>query len=190
MRSKHEIRAAAKQARADLSEKEGRSHAVFKRVSALSVFANADRIAFYVDVRDEVRTQEALTAELRSGNREISLPYCDGDDLRLVRLDSFDELAVGRFGILEPNDRLKQDLERSVMISTIDAILVPGVAFDREGNRLGYGAGFYDRLLANSDVTKIGLAYECQVFDCIQAERFDIQMDYVCTEVATIECRS
>ena len=193
--SKSKQREAAKRARAALTDHDHRSERVVRHLQGLPEYASARSVAFYVDVRDEVRTRSLLALECRlardcgQGARIIAVPYCDGPELRLVRIESSDDLAVGKFGILEPRLDLRQ--KSAVEIDRMDVIIVPGVGFDRTGNRLGYGAGYYDRLLADAGrVTKIGLAYECQLLDHIHCEPFDVRVDYVCVEDKVIDCRA
>ena len=153
------------------------------RLMALPEYQHAETVMFYVDVRSEVRTRSALEAALDSGKR-IVVPYCAGDDLGLFHLEAMDELEIRTFGILEPCDRLRALPEKKVNATELDLILVPGVAFDRRGGRLGHGRGYYDRLLrdARLDTPLVALAFECQLFPEIPTEEHDVFMDKVITE--------
>ncbi len=185
---KSEQREEAKRARAALTDHDRRSERITRQLQWLPEYESAESVAFYVDVRDEVRTRPLLAQECQQRTRVIAVPYCDGAELRLVQIDSLDDLVFGKFGILEPRTNIRQS--SAVEIAGIDVVIVPGVGFDRAGNRLGYGAGYYDRLLVNANrVTKVGLAYGCQLLDEIESEPFDICVDYVCVEDATIDCR-
>ena len=105
------------------------------------------------------------------------LPLIKGNDLQLLLYAGKESLKTGVFGILEPSE----DCE-AVPESEIDLIIVPGVAFDRQHNRLGRGKGFYDRLLSTLDVPKIGICYDFQLKDQIPTEPFDRKMDLIITE--------
>ena len=96
-----------------------------------------------------------------------------GDDLIFREYTGIDNMRKGAFGILEPTGPELGD------IASIGLIIVPGVAFDLQNNRMGRGRGFYDRLLANSKAFKIGAAYNCQLFSQIPTEQTDIPMDLV-----------
>jgi 5-formyltetrahydrofolate cyclo-ligase len=107
-----------------------------------------------------------------------------GDEVQLFRLEAISELVPGTFGILEPTAELRELPPRQVLPSQIDLALVPGVVFDRQGNRLGYGRGFYDRLLRQlpREVLRVGLAFECQVVEELPVEPHDERMDWLVTE--------
>ena len=101
----------------------------------------------------------------------------EGDDLRLLRYTGPDSLRKGAFGIWEP----KADGEEAVE-GAIDLIIVPGVAFDAQGHRLGRGRGFYDRLLSSLDTPKVGICFDFQLVPSVPVESFDHPMDHVITE--------
>jgi len=107
-----------------------------------------------------------------------------GNELRLWRLGGMDELAPGRFGILEPAPGLRGDPRRDIPPHRVDLVVVPGVAFDPQGNRLGSGFGFYDRLLARvrADTHLVAPCFQCQVVSCVPAEPHDIRVHQVITE--------
>lgn len=128
----------------------------------------------YHSLKDEVDTH----AFIRKWSREkrILLPVVTGDDLELRLYTGPEDLTVGAYGIEEPTGALFTDY------STIDLIVVPGVAFDRDGNRLGRGKGYYDRLLPRiPSAYKIGICFPFQVVDEVPAEPFDIRMDEIIT---------
>ncbi len=138
---------------------------------------------FYVDVRDEVRTRQALPDALKSGKR-IVVPYCLDGELELFWLESMDELELGMYRILEPKNELRTVAAKHLQPEDLDLVMVPGVAFDRNGGRTGHGKGYYDKLLqhARKDAPLVALSFECQLFEQIPAEEHDIYMDKVVTE--------
>jgi 5-formyltetrahydrofolate cyclo-ligase len=146
-------------------------------------YASANTVMFYVDVRDEVRTRHALPEALQSGKR-IVIPYCVDGLLELFHLESMDELSVGMYKILEPKAELREVASKRLQPQDLDLIMVPGVAFDRNGGRTGHGKGYYDKLLehARLDAPLIALAFECQLFPEIPCESHDIYMDKVVTQ--------
>jgi 5-formyltetrahydrofolate cyclo-ligase len=139
----------------------------------------------YIDVRTEVRTRHYLPALLQSGKR-IVVPYCVDKELELFHLENMDELAVGMYKILEPKTELRDLPAKRVDVKELDLIMVPGVAFDRRGARMGHGFGYYDKLLehARANAPLVALAFECQLFPEIPTQAHDVYMDKIVTERA------
>lgn len=152
---------------------------------ALPEYAAARTVMFYVDVRSEVRTRHSLPAALQTGKR-IVVPYCVNNELELFHLTDMEELAVGMYKILEPRPELRGLPEKRVDVRELDLIMVPGVAFDRTGARMGHGFGYYDKLLqhARPETPLVALAFECQLFPKIPTQAHDIFMDKIITEKA------
>lgn len=182
---KNAIRTAAHAARKSQADKESVSAAITDRVMAMPEYQKALCVMWYVDVRDEVRTRHALPQTLTS-NQKIVVPYCVDGELELFHLESMDELELGMYKILEPKASLRDVASKKATIEELDLVLVPGVAFDRQGGRTGHGKGYYDKLLENArpDTPLVALAFECQLFDEIPMQSHDIYMDAVVTESA------
>ena len=182
---KNAIRTAAHAARKSQADKESVSAAITDRVMAMPEYQKALCVMWYVDVRDEVRTRHALPQTLTS-NQKIVVPYCVDGELELFHLESMDELELGMYKILEPKAALREVASKKATIEELDLVLVPGVAFDRQGGRTGHGKGYYDKLLENArpDTPLVALAFECQLFDEIPMQSHDIYMDAVVTESA------
>lgn len=189
--SKETIRSAATLARRDQRDKDGASATIIEHLLEMPVYRNCATPLWYVDIRDEVRTRDAIGWQI-GGPKSVVIPYCVGDDLSLFRLHGWDDLEPGRFGILEPLTELRQDPERLIPPSEIDLVVVPGVAFDADGGRVGHGKGFYDRLLQRIPETavKVGLAYGCQVTSRVPTEPHDAAMDWLVTEAGPIACQT
>lgn len=187
---KRTIREQAHASRNALPEKDEFSKLIAARVLALPEYQKAGTVMFYVDVRSEVRTRQALPMALESG-KQIVVPYCVDGELELFHLESMDELELGSYRILEPRAELRTVPEKKVDPSKLDLILVPGVGFDRRGGRTGHGKGYYDKLLqhARLDAPLIALAFECQMFPEIPMAAHDVFMDKVVTEAAVYEGR-
>ena len=145
-------------------------------------FSDADTLVLYSPVNNEVRTDQ-LFATARSEGKRICYPRVNGETLQFVTINSGNELVPGAFGVAEPTGG-------SVLpASEIDLILVPGVAFDRDGYRLGYGKGFYDRELSRMSCISVGLSYDFQLCESLPIELHDQRLDYVVTESQLIPCR-
>jgi 5-formyltetrahydrofolate cyclo-ligase len=182
---KKAIREQAHAARNAQPEKDALSRRILARFFELPAYAAARTVMFYVDVRSEVRTRHDLPTALTHGKR-IVVPYCVANELELFRLEDMNELALGAYKILEPKPELRERPEKRVAVEELDLVMVPGVAFDRSGARMGHGFGYYDRLLhrARPDAPLVALAFECQLFPSIPTQPHDVFMDQVVTEVA------
>jgi len=162
------------------------SKVICDKFMALPSYTAAKTVMFYIDVRSEVRTRHALPAALAS-NKRVIVPWCnDAGELEMFHLTSMDELAIGMYKILEPKPELRPLPERQVKATELDLVMVPGVAFDQRGGRMGHGKGYYDKLLqhARLDAPLVALAFECQLFPEIPMADHDIFMDAVLTETA------
>lgn len=181
--TKNDFRHHALDLRKDQDDKDELSQKIQHRVEVLAEYQSAKQPLVYVSVRTEVRTIPLIRKRLEL-NLPIVVPYCQGDLLRLFCLSDESQLARGAFGILEPQIQLRQDASLHASIDDIDLAIVPGVAFDKKGKRIGYGKGYFDRLLADAKtgLTKVGLAFDCQLFDQLPTDKHDIAMDYVVTE--------
>lgn len=181
---KQKIRQLAQARRRNQPDKDQLSRRIVETALSLAEVQAARTLLFYVDVRDEVRTRHALPGAL-SSDRRIIVPWCcDAGELQLFHLEELSELETGRYGILEPRPDLCERPEKRLPPGELDAVLVPGVAFDKTGSRLGHGKGYYDRLLnrIRPDCSLIGLAFECQLFETIPMSEHDVRMDLVVTE--------
>lgn len=185
------IREQAHANRKEQAEKDELSRIICEKFVALPEYAAAKTVMFYVDVRTEVRTRHYLPQALTHG-KEIIVPWCnDAGELELFRLKSMDDLSIGMYKILEPKVELRPLPERQVAVAELDLIMVPGVAFDRDGARMGHGKGYYDKLLqhARRDTALVALAFECQMFPLIPMQPHDIFMDKIITEQAIYQGR-
>jgi len=156
-----------------------------EKILALPEFRAAHKILLYASFNSEVDTLDLLKYCLDSG-KVIALPKVDNDNgrLALYRMEDMNEVAAGYMGIPEP--QVPED--RRMHAEEMDLIIVPGVAFDGHCNRLGYGKGFYDKLLAQVAKAKIAPAYEEQIVEDIPSETYDIKMDKIITDKRIIDC--
>jgi 5-formyltetrahydrofolate cyclo-ligase len=195
MEAKNLMRRAAYDARNAAPDKERISDLAVTSLMSLPEYQRAATVLWYLDCRSELRTRQVLPRALDS-NKRIVVPYCTVDEagankLGLWLLESMSELIIGKWKILEPpRDRWGTE-GKEVEPTNIDLVIVPGVAFSRQGGRMGNGQGYYDRLLAQvrPDCTLIGLCYECQLFDDLIVGPHDVFMDKVVTEAAVYDGR-
>lgn len=187
-------KAIREQAHANRNSQTGKdelSKVICDRFMTLPEYAKAKTVMFYIDVRSEVRTRHSLPAALASG-KTIVVPWCnDKGELELFRLSDMNELAIGMYKILEPKLELRNLPEKQCRAEELDVVMVPGVAFDRRGGRMGHGKGYYDKLLqhARPDTPLVALAFECQLFPEVPVAAHDIFMDKIITEAAVYEGR-
>lgn len=145
---------------------------ILAALEAHPAFRAANTILLYYSLPDEVNTHEFVRKWSRE--KQILLPVVVGDDLEIRKYTGPQDLATGSYGIEEPTGELFTDY------AAIDFIAVPGVAFDRNGNRLGRGKGYYDRLLPRiPQAYKIGICFPFQIVEEVPAEPFDIRMDEI-----------
>lgn len=188
------FREAKKKERLALSPEEilDRSMKIKERLFSLPEFARAKTIAFYVDKEDakEVRTREMMAEAKRMGKR-IVVPFVSGSELEFSEISGFQDLQPGVFNILEP----RREIRRPIPPEQIDLMVVPGLAFDLEGRRVGYGKGFYDRFLrrllsVRPDACVVGLAFEVQVVDRIPNPKpSDVPVSILVTEKRVVRFR-
>lgn len=158
--------------RYDAQEREEISCRILERVERMPEFRCADRIALYWSLPNEVATHRFV--ERWSGLKRVYLPVMQGEGLLLRRFLGEDRLKEARFGVCEPEEG------ETLPLSQLDLIVVPAVGYDRMGNRLGHGKGFYDRLLRGGvDTLKIGICFDYQLFDAIPVAEFDVPVDRV-----------
>lgn len=151
------------------------SKRVINLLSYEPVWAKSEVILLYHSLPDEVNTHDFI--KICAHSKDVILPVVVGDILELRRYTGEHDLKKGAFNILEPCGELFTDYE------LIDFVLVPGVAFDRRGNRLGRGKGYYDKLLPNIGAYKMGICFPFQYYSelIIPTEKTDVAMDKVLT---------
>ncbi|WIV13471.1 5-formyltetrahydrofolate cyclo-ligase [Proteiniborus sp. MB09-C3] len=159
-----------------------KSTAISKLLFSTDKYKSSNYIMCYIDFRNEVKTEEIIKTSLKEGkNIIIPISVVETRQLILSQLLDYDkELEAGTYGILEP----KKEFIREVNPELIDLVLMPGVAFDRRGYRIGYGGGYYDRFLTriHKSVPKIALAFELQMVPHVREGRYDVPVDYIITE--------
>ena len=153
-----------------------RSEAVLSHLLSHPIYKNSRTVHTYISVDEEVDTWPLISRALDDGKRVV-VPVVSGDeDMVHCEVDSRSEFVKGRFGLWEPKHR------REVDVKELDLVVVPGVAFDRRGYRLGFGRGYYDRFLSQVSAPKVGLAFDFQVVPCIPEDPHDERVDYLATE--------
>jgi len=187
---KHELRKHISEMRNKLSHEQlvSASRRIQDLLFEVPEFQSSSMIMFYVSFRSEVQTHRMIEEALAIG-KKIVVPAVSSvrEELDLLALCDLDDLKPGAYGIPEPTARADR-----VPPETLDLVIVPGLVFDPRGFRLGYGKGYYDKLLKRlrPDVPTIALAYDFQVVERIQAiESHDVAVNSIVTEKRVILCR-
>jgi len=150
------------------------SQQIHKKLRKNKLFREAKKIGAYYPIGSEVLTQDIMQ-EILSAGKELFLPKVVGDEIEFRKITDFSCLESGSFDIMEPNDDCPVD-------NNLDLILVPTVGISKEGIRLGYGQGFFDKFLAQNLVETISLVYEKQVIKKIPSQDHDIPMNWILSE--------
>lgn len=155
-----------------------------------STFDEAETILFYLAVKDEVQTEKMIEESLQKDKRVV-VPFIDWQRKEILPSEIKDlakDIKIGILKIPQP----KKNFYSPFSPASIDLVIIPGVVFDRKGNRLGFGGGFYDRFLGKlSDTTKlVGLAFELQLVDNVPSQSHDVAVDYLITEGGIINCKN
>ena len=169
---KKELRSQIKTLKKQHSKEElqEQSKLILKKLEENKYFIDAKIVMLYSSLPDEVQTHDFL--EKWRNEKRIILPTVVGDDIIPVELKKDTDFAIGDFNILEP--------QNEEYTGNYDLIVVPGVAFDKNGNRIGRGKGYYDRFLCKHlNVTRIGICFDFQLVDEVPTEDNDIKMNEI-----------
>ena len=182
MATKAEIRKAVRQRKLLLSgeQKAEAANRCFSRLEQCPEFERARNVLVYASLPDEISTTDFI--QRWHGRKQLFLPRVNGDDLDILPYSPA-ATAVGAFGISEPTGSDFRD------IAGMDLVVVPAMAYDRHGNRLGRGRGFYDRLLRCAVCPLVGTVYAVQIVDCVPAESHDVKVPIIITEEEIIRTK-
>lgn len=173
--NKQELRQAIRVRKRAMTEEDilRRSEILAEKFARSNAYRAAKTIYGYLPYNQEVRTVPMLRRALEEGKR-VAVPKVYGDDMKFIYLDDLSQVAKGYAGIPEPV------ADGPVAQDETALVLMPGLAFDRAGHRIGYGGGFYDKFLAREPHhPTVALCYDFQVMDRLETEEFDIPVDLV-----------
>ena len=163
------------------------SRSIQARLLETPLYQSASAIALYSSVQNEAATEKIRDHSLRSGKRVVYPRLVPNRSLEFVEIESATELVCGKLGIAEPvGDKV---LSYSGELDLL--LIVPGVAFDPKGNRLGRGQAWYDRVIRQwgSRATPVGLAYEFQIINCVPVDPWDEKVLFISTQERFIDCQ-
>ncbi len=177
--NKQELRSKYLSIRKDIADKKKKSLLIMKKVIETSIYKDSHVIALYKNLPNEVDTSELIRRCLEDG-KVVALPRVTNNDLIFYQINDNSELSKSTFGVLEPEENPNNIVEAD----SIDLIIVPGVCFDLEHNRLGFGKGFYDRYLENINIPSIALCFDEQIIkdDKIPTSTNDVQIRLIISD--------
>ena len=172
------------------TERNEKSLTIAQRLFELDEFEKSKAVLCFLSLSHEVQTDMMIRESFRL-DKEVFVPLINGKQggLQIARVRSLDtEFVVGDYGVREPAPEVREIVSPSL----IDFVITPGLAFDVYGNRIGYGGGYYDKLLKelSRNVIQIGIGYDFQVRDFVPHSDLDKSVQFVITETKTLRCRS
>ena len=183
---KESVRKEYKQKRAQLSidDKKSKSKSARNMFLQSEFYKNSRCLMVYMSFGKETETDEIIKQALLD-KKILSVPVTNAQtgEMRAVIIDENTQYTVGAFGIREPVS------ENICPIKDIDTVLIPGIAFDKKGNRMGFGKGCYDKFLEGFEGVKIGFCYDFQIAPDVPVEEYDIPMDYIICDKMIINCQ-
>ena len=156
------------------------SEKIAENLMSSEIYMKAKSIFIYIGFGSEVNTISIINDALKCG-KEVYVPKTDkkNKEMKAIRIHNLDNMIVDKWGVLVP-----RTVDKNKIGESFDLIIMPGVAFDTRGNRIGYGGGYYDKYICSYEGDKklIALAYNLQIVKCIENEEHDIKVNYIITE--------
>ena len=185
MINKDEIRKVNKEKRAQMTKEEvlEKSHRASEAFLKSDLYKRSAQIMLYLPLGNELDVSEVLKRAL-GDKKTVLVPSTDPERFEItpLKVEGESEFRKGTFSVLEPKVKIKGDIKKT------DVVIVPGIAFDKSGARVGFGKGCYDKLLGKSDATFVGACFDFQISSEIEIEKTDIKMDFLMTESGIFEC--
>ena len=181
MQIKNELRKELSEKRRCIISKSHRDNIICQNLMCSDLYLNAKQVLLYAALDDEINIDECIIDALNLG-KKVALPRCINNcgDMEFYYINSLNDLKSGHFGVREPEINSNNVVNP---LNLYDAIcIVPAIAYDKSGYRLGYGKGYYDRFLKKSTALSVGVCYNDLVRDKLPINEFDIAVDYLVTE--------
>ena len=185
MQIKNELRKLAKAKRKSIDNKLSKDKLIAEKLFSLKEYKECKTLITYVSLDDEVKTDDIIIHSLKAGKR-VAVPFCKDNlgNMDFYLIDSLTQLSIGSFSVREPNI---YECER--LNSFNDSIaIVPGLIFDKNGYRIGYGKGYYDRFLSKYNGVSVGLCYDELLKDNIPIGEHDKNVDIIITQSIVGKC--
>ncbi len=170
-------------------EKEEKNIAIAQRLFGMDEFKKSKTIFCFLSTSFEVQTERIIRESLRLG-KQVLVPLLEpgGENLKASRIPSMDiDFVIGEYGVRQPAPKFRN----IVPFANIDFVVVPGLAFDNFGNRIGYGGGFYDKFFKKitRDVSRVAVSYDFQLFNLVPHSHSDEPVHFLITETKALRCR-
>lgn len=174
MITKKELRKIISAKKRALSEEQiaAKSHDLIMQFIECDEYKSCDTLYVYLSYNQEVRTKELIECARRDG-KKVAAPRVEGEAIKFYYLKGDEDIVPGFKGIPEPAEGLEPSDDKTALM------LMPGLAFDKSGKRLGYGGGFYDRFLEKEHHTTVALCFDFQLVDSVPTEEYDLPVDLV-----------
>lgn len=171
--------------RSTLQGKAQKSIKILADLKRTAAYQNAETIFCYISKPEEVETQIFITDALAQG-KQVFVPYCPPGNrpMQFYRIDTLQDVKPGAFGVLEPDPVRCQPIEEQTGLC-----VVPAIAFDKKGFRLGYGKGYYDRFLSHHNVYAVGLCFEELLLDALPVSAYDRAVHQIITQSRQLTLR-
>ena len=190
--NKSEIRNIMKSQRNQLSKniRDEYNCSIREKLFEFDEYRECKIIFSYLSFGSEVDTIDIIGNALDL-SKNVYIPRVEGSEMNFYRINNLQGLIRSKFGVLEPDPSLHEKYNTFNLSNKKKLMILPGLAFDSRGNRIGYGAGYYDRCLVNfdsDDFIKVALAYNFQIIEDIPSNQYDIPVDYIITPETVYKC--
>lgn len=192
--TKNQIRIEMRQLRNHIAvlKRNNDNTAIRKRLFKTEEYKSCIRLFTFISFQSEVDTIEIINQALQD-QKKVYAPRVEGNNMDFYEINHLDGLIPSKYGVPEPSAEEigKYHFNNEVPLTGENLMLLPGLAFDKAGNRIGYGAGYYDRYLAAYPPKifyKVALAYDFQLVDTIPSEEYDIKADMILLPSQVIRC--
>lgn len=175
---KKELRKKYTKVRAEVEDKDLKDKLIRKNLRELYLYKNAKSVFVFISYRSEVDTKGIIEDILADG-KKLLVPLVKGSQMIAVEVKGIDDLEPNKMGILEPKSGEE--------VTDVDLTITPGLAFDKDGYRLGYGGGYYDKFFAKVETIRMGIGYYDQFVESLVHEDYDKPLEYLLTDRGLIE---
>ena len=175
---KKELRKKYTKVRADVEDKEGKDRLIRESLRQLDIYKKAKSVFVFISYKSEVDTR-GIIEDILADRKKLLVPLVKGSEMIAVEVKGIDDLEPNKMGILEPKSGDE--------VTDVDLTITPGLAFDKDGYRLGYGGGYYDKFFSKVDTIRMGIGYSDQYVESIVHEDYDKALEYLLTEEGLIE---
>ena len=176
MNNKEEIRKKSIEIRKNITNTDIKSNIIFEKIINLDIYKKSKVIGIYNSLSSEVNTNKIIEYSFNNG-KIVVLPKIVNNDIKFYKIEKDKKYIKSKFGVLEPIGIE----DKYILKDNIPLMIIPGVSFDKNKNRMGFGKGYYDKYLENSNTYKIGICFQEQICEKLIVNSNDIKMDIVIT---------